>query len=230
LYAHEFFDEVTVGFEEAADFAFFAVVEVHFEAAGVAFANFGSGDDFFCLEEFAFVLDPVEEFRDVRLVKIAVEDDAVTLHDLVAGMGEPVGEVAVVGEDEEAFAVLVEASGAEHALALEVGGKEVKDGLAAVRVGVGAEEALGFVEDKGDGAGGLGGEGLLVNEDGVVGLTFVAEFSDFSVVADFAVADEGLRFATGTESGVGDDFLKALWFLLGHGSTSVEEGQGCQCC
>ena len=59
---------------------------------------------------------------------------------------------------------------------------------------------------------------------------FIAEFGDFAVVADFAVADEGLRFAAGTESGVGDDFLEALWFLLGHGSTSVEEGRGCQCC
>ena len=200
------------------------------QAAGVAFAGFGGGNDFFRFEKFAFVLDPVEEFRDVRLVEIAVEDHAVTLHNLVAGVGESVGEVAVVGEDEEAFAVLVEASGAEHALALEVGGEEVKDGLSAVGVGVGAEEALGFVEDEGDGAGGLGGEGLLVNEDGVFGLTFIAEFGDFAVVADFAVADEGLRFAAGTESGVGDDFLEALWFLLGHGSTSVEEGRGCQCC
>lgn len=221
MYADEFFDEVAVGFEEATDFAFLAVVEVDFEAAGVAFADFGGGDDFFGSKEFAFVFDAVEEFGDVGFVEIAVQDDAVFFDDLVAGVGEAVGEVAVVGEDEEAFAVFIEASGAEHALALEVGREEFEDGLSSVGVAVGAEEAFGFVENEGDGSGGFGGDGFFVNEDGVVGESFVAEFGDFSVVAHFAVADEGFGLAAGTESGVGDNFLEALWCLLGHGSTSV---------
>lgn len=221
LYADEFFDEVPVGFEEAADFAFFAVMEVYFEATGMAFADLGCGNDFFGFEEFAFVFDAVEEFGYVGFIEIAVQDDAVFFDDLIAGVGEAVGEVAVVGDDEEAFAVLIEASGAEHALALEVGGEEFEDGLSTMGVDVGAEEAFGFVEDKGDWACVFGGDGFFVNEDGIVGLSLVAEFGDFAVVSYFAVADEGFGLAAGTETGIGDNFLEALWCLLGHGSTSV---------
>lgn len=145
LYANEFFNEVSVCFEEAADFTFFAVVEVNFEAAGVAFADFGGRDDFFCFEEFAFVFDSVEEFLDVGFIEVSMENDAVFFYDLAAWVGEAVGEVAVVGEDEEAFAVFIEATGTEHALSLEVAGEEFEDGLPAVGIGVGAEEAFGFV-------------------------------------------------------------------------------------
>lgn len=230
LYADEFFDEVTVGFEEATDFAFFAVVEVDFEASGVAFTDLGSGKDFLGFEEFALVFDAVEEFGDVGFVEIAVQDDAITFDDLITGVSESMGEVSVIGKDEEAFAVLVEASGAEHALPLEVGREEIKNGLSAVRVGVGAEEAFGFIEDEGDRSGALGGEEFFINGDGVGGEAFVAELSDFPIVAHFALANEGLGFAAGAESGVGDNFLEALCFGFRHGSTSVERGRGCQCC
>ena len=230
LYANEFFDEVTVGFEEAAHFAFFAVVEVDFEASGVPFTDLGSGEDFLGFEEFAFVLDAVEEFGDVGFVEIAVQDDAITFDNLIAGVGQSMGEVSVVGKDEEAFAILVEASGAEHALPLEVGREEVKNGLSAVRVGISAEKAFGFIEDEGDRSGALAGEGFFINGDGVTGEAFVAELGDFPVMAHFALAYEGFGFAAGAKSGVGDNFLEALCFGFRHGSTSVERGRGCQCC
>ena len=224
LCADEFFDEVTVGFEEATDFTFFSVVEVDFQAAGMTFAHFEGGEDFFGPKEFAFVFHPVEEFGDIGFIEVAVEDHAVALDDLVAGVGESVGEVAVVGDDQESFAVLVETSGAEHALSLKVGREEIKDGLSSMGVAVGAEEAFGFIEDEGDRSGGFRGDGFFINEDGVAGEAFVAQFGDFPIVAHFAVADEGFRFAAGTEAGIGDNFLEALCFGFRHGSTSLERG------
>jgi hypothetical protein len=90
---------------------------------------------------------------------------------------------------------------------LEVGREEVKDGLSAVGVGVGAEEAFGFVENEGDGSGALGGDVFFVYGDRVGKKAFIAEFGNFAVVSDSAVTDEGFRFATGTQAGIGDNFL-----------------------
>lgn len=214
LYADEFLDEISVGFKEAAHFAFFAVVEVYFEAAGMSFAHVGRGDDFFCFEKITIIFNPVEQFGDVGFIEIAVQYDAVTFNDLIAGVGQSMGEVAIVGDDEESFAVFIEAPRAKHALALEVGREEFKDGLTTVRVGVGAKKALRFIEDEGHGASGFGGKRLLVDEDGISREPFVAQLCDFPVVAHCAVFNQALRFTARTQARVGDDFLEAFCFFF----------------
>ena len=65
-------------------------------------------------------------------------------------MGQLVGEVTVVGQNEQAFAVFIESTGAEHSLPLKVGRKQVEDGPICVGVGVGVEKALRFVHGHGN--------------------------------------------------------------------------------
>lgn len=70
-------------------------------------------------------------------VEGAIEGDLVFLFDFEAGMGESKGEVAVVGEDEEAFAFEIES--ADVVDARPVWGQEIEDGAAFFFVGGGAD-------------------------------------------------------------------------------------------
>ena len=86
LHTDQFFDEIAVGFEESPDLSFFAMMEVHFESAPVAVPDCGSGDDFFGFEEVALILDTSQQLWNILFVKIAVQDDAVALDHLGAGV------------------------------------------------------------------------------------------------------------------------------------------------
>ena len=195
MYAHEFFDVVALRFEKAADFAFFAMMEVDFQAAQVVVSNGGCGDDFFGFEQFPFVLDAVEQGRDVCFVEFTVEKHAVALDDTSGGMGQLVGEVTVVGQNEQAFAFFIESTGAEHSLPLKVGRKQVEDGAIRVGVGVGAEKALRFVHGHGNRRCFRGVETFVFNKYFVSGKCFVAEANSFAIDADRSVFDQALGFA-----------------------------------
>ena len=116
--ADEFFDKVTVGFEEATHLTLLAVVEVHFEPTLVAFADLRGWNDFFSFKKVAFVFGACEEFLGVGFVKITMQNDTVTFDYLIAGVREAIGQVAVVCDDEKTFAVFIEASCAKKAQAL----------------------------------------------------------------------------------------------------------------
>jgi hypothetical protein len=74
-----------------------------------------------------------------RAIVGAVEEDLVLLLDLETRMGEAEAEVAIIGEDEKALAVEIEAADVEQAG--PVGGHQLEDRAAIVGIGGGAEEA-----------------------------------------------------------------------------------------
>ena len=123
------------------------MVQVHLEAAFVAFADGRCRDDS-CFEEITLKIDTVEQFRDVGFVEVAVQYDSVALDDLGARVGEPMGEVSVVRDNQQTLAVLVEAARAEQALALQVGGQQFEDCVLGMRVGIGAGVAFRLVHDQ----------------------------------------------------------------------------------
>ena len=109
--------------------------------------------------------DAVAELVDRRLGRFAADFDEVGFFDAGGGTGEGVGEVAVVGHEQEAFAGVIEAADGEDALA---GFEEVRDGGAVFGVAGGGDVAFWFVEDVV--AGTLGAvEELAVDADVVVG-------------------------------------------------------------
>ena len=119
------------------------------------------------------------------------EHDEVALGDLLAGVGEALGEVAVGGEDDEALGVFVEAAGAEKAVFGEFGREKGEDRLGVVRVVVGADEAAGFVHGDGDFRLHGGGADLTAVDDDFIrgGVDFLAEFGGAAVYPDFSLRD-----------------------------------------
>src|SRR5215203_4167374 len=90
-------------------------------------------------------LDALAELAQRRLVhRRAADDGAVGLGHLERRVGEAVGELPVVGEQDQAGAVGVEAADRIEAA---VGLDEVDDRLAAVRVAGGRDDSLRLVED-----------------------------------------------------------------------------------
>ena len=195
LYAHEFFDEVVLRFEEASNFAFFTVVEVDFEAAQMVVSNRGCGDDFLGFEEFSIAFNAVEQNGDVCLIEFTVEEHTVALDDSAGGMSQLVGEVAVVGQDEEAFAIFIETSGAKHPLPLEVGGEQVEDGALRMGIGVGAEKAFGLIHGHGHGRCLLNVEPLIFYKYVVFRKSLVAKANSLAVDSNGSVFDQALGFA-----------------------------------
>ena len=96
----EFFNEVTVSFEEATHFALLTVVEVDFKATLVAFTCLRGWNDFFSFKKIAFVFGARKEFWDVCFIEITVQNDTVVLDFLIPGVRETMGQVSVVGYDE----------------------------------------------------------------------------------------------------------------------------------
>ena len=195
LYAHEFFDEVVLRFEEASNFAFFTVVEVDFEAAQMVVSNRGCGDDFLGFEEFSIAFNAVEQNGDVCLIEFTVEEHTVAFDDTPGRVGQLMGEVAVVGQDEQALAVFVESTGAEHPLPLKIGWEQVEDGAIGVWIGIGAEEALGLIHGHGQGRYLGDVEPFVFYKYVVFGKCFVAEADGFAVDPNGSVIDQALGFA-----------------------------------
>lgn len=182
LDADEALDFVSEAVEHVADLAVEALCEGDAEGA------WGEGLDVLALGVAAWDGESVCEFFGVSGVVGAVEGDVVDFGDFVAGMGEGVGPGAVVGDEEEAFALFVEAADVEGAG--PVAGEELVDGFFGVLWGGGAGVAFGFVEDGVDGAG--WGERASAVGDGVGGVDLGGEGAgDLAVDGDEALEDEG---------------------------------------
>jgi hypothetical protein len=146
----------------------------------------------------AFDPDSTQHFFPVLDLEGFVEGDLVFLVDVAAGMGEGVGKVAVVGDEQKAFAFHVEASHVEDARPFW--GKEVKDGSAVALVACGADITLGFVERGGELLGGV--KDALSSFDDVPRLDLGGKIGDdMAVDPDFAVLDELFDSAAGAEAG-----------------------------
>ena len=152
--------------------------------------------------------DAVAELVDRRVRGLAADFDEVGFLDAGGGAGEGVGEVAVVGHEEEAFARVVEAADGEYALASF---EEVGDGGAMFGVAGGSDVALRLVENVVAGA--LGAMEELAVDANVVagGVRFGAEFGDgLAVDLDASGDDELFGLAARGDAGGGDDFLQTL--------------------
>ena len=124
-----------------------------------------------------------------------MQNDAITLDDFLTGVGQSVGEVTVVGYDEQALAVLVEAARTKEALAPEFGWEQVEDSAFGVGIGVGAEHALRLVHDECDRALFFAQYRFVVDENSGIWGRFVSQLSDFPIHADIALFDLALGLA-----------------------------------
>ena len=103
--ANEFGDAETEGLQHETDLAFEAGLENHGETAGRdAFAVFSAR-----LADFGNV-DAFDQLKENLGLVVLVDGDLVFLFELLGRMGQLLGEIAVIGENEEAFRVEVKAA------------------------------------------------------------------------------------------------------------------------
>ena len=221
--AANFFDVVADFLEHFANLAVAALDEDHFVPGIVGLAEKaeagGGGHDAALIAAggrraglsdlgTAIDHDAVAELVDRRERGFTADFDEVGFLDAGGGAGEGVGEVAVVGHEEEAFARVVEAANGKDALASF---EEVGDGGAVFGVAGGGDVALRFVENVV--ARTLGAMEELAVDANVVagGVGFGAEFGDgLAVDLDAAAGDQLFGLAARGDAGGGNDFLQAL--------------------
>lgn len=210
--AFEFLDRASDGGEEAADLTISAFLQAEFEDRSIAVAlvdrHTDAGGarraDRLALATFGEV-DAALDLLRVGIAQAALHDGVVGFLDAEAGVSEAIGELAVVGEQEESGGVVVEPSDGEEA---DGGGmlNQVKDGSSRVALlgACGAEGVRGLVEhDVEEARGGL--DGLASNFDAIArGIDPRRACADGRAVdADEALLDEGLAGSARGDAGVG---------------------------
>lgn len=199
--------------KHAADLAIHALVEGEFEK-GVGGAASEDADPAWGSSALG-EMDAGHELLEVFGRDAAGDVGLVSLGDAVAGMSELRGEVAVVGQDEEALGVGIEASDGVDALVNA--GEEVEDGEAAVGVGRGGEVAEGLIEKEVGDAFGL--DASAVDADVIASQGgLVADSDDAAIDGDASLGNEALTGTAAAVAGVGEDFMKAFFHESGASS------------
>ncbi len=126
----------------------------------------------------------------------------------IARVGQDVGQIAVVGHDQQAVSVFVEAAHREYPLAYA--SHQVEHGFAAKRIVGGTHATCGLVEQIVDEF--LARQGLAVDCNGRdLRVDLQAHLDDcFAVDADSAFGDDLFAFAAGGDPGAGENFLQSL--------------------
>jgi hypothetical protein len=132
--------------QQAADFAVAAFVEHHFEERG--FRPPGSDLHVLGVGDAFGQVDAVVQFGEHVALNLSGHLDLIDFLDAVAGMGEPVGQLAVVGHEDQSFARYVEPTNAKNPR--RVGRKQVGDAWPAGRVARRADDADRLVDGKVD--------------------------------------------------------------------------------
>ena len=202
-------DVVAEGFEDAADDAVLARVDLdaEFAVVGVDIFEFVGGDG--AVGKF----DAAQDGLAVLFGEGTVEVDLVDLLLVVGGMRQALGHLAVVGEEEDTGGVLVKPADGEYAYRGLA--EQVHHGLLRMRVAGGGDIAAGLVHDHIDFF--LSLETLAVEAD-VVGedIDLGAEFGDdFAVDGDAAGLDQTVGFPAGADARIGDVFVEADNLLHG---------------
>jgi hypothetical protein len=169
-------------------------------------ADFG-GRGFYAAVVLEGDVDAGAEACEGFFVGTAADFDEIFFGDVRAGFRKFLGEGAVVGEEEEAFAGVVEAADGIDALGERA--EKLHDGGAALGIRDGGYVAFGFVEHEVEEA--LGRlDGFAIDADGVsIGIGLGAEFGDdLAVEGDAARGDDLFGFAAGGDAGGGEDFLE----------------------
>src|SRR5579871_572250 len=152
-------------------------------------------------------LDPFREADRLLAPHKALRADAVDLGNVVAGMGETVGELAVVGEEQEARGIGVQAAYREDALLYL--GNQFQYGMLRMGITDRAHVADRFVQHDVDGFGWGDGDGLAVYAERI-GLRVDpgSEFADgLAVDLDPTLRYQGLAGAPRGDSGGGEHLL-----------------------
>jgi hypothetical protein len=207
--------------EHAADFAVHALGEDEFDPGGLSLL--ADDADGFGLGLAFGEPDALGELSELLGLGPAGDEDLVGFGDAVAGVREALGEFTVVGEEDEAGGGFVEPS--DRIDALGPVGDEVDDARAAGGVGVGGDDALGLVDGVVDEA--FGGDRFAIDFDARgAGIDLGSELADDGAIdGDAALEDELFAGAAGSESGVGEELVKAflgrcdgfVWSDIGHG-------------
>ena len=205
----DFFDVMTNVLEHAADLAIAAFDENDFvPGIGSVFekADFGrSGFDAATIVESDG--DPVTEALKRLSAGTAADFDVIGFGDVRGGLGELLGEGAVVGHEEKALAGVIEAAYGIEALGLVA--HELHDGGAAFGIADRGDIAFGLVQQEIDETL-CRLERLAIDGDGVrAWIGFGAELGDdLAVDGDATREDELFSFAAGGEAGGGEEFLE----------------------
>lgn len=158
--------------------------------------------------------DAGAELLDLFFRQSAIGLDDVGFDDIGAFVHDGIGEVAIIGKQQEAFGVIIETADGVNALldALEV----VGDGGAALGVAHGGDDAVGLVHGEVEEMAGRVEE-FAVDLDVIGGeVGFGAESGDgLAIDANAALEDHFLGVAAAGDAGLGDDFLKAFEGQLG---------------
>ena len=127
--------------QHAADFAVFTFVQHHDHVGAVAPLAFDL--DRLDLAETIGQVNAAFELREAGLLGFAGDADQVGLFDAVTRMSQPVGELAIVGHQDQSFAVAIEAADRENSL---LGRDQVDDAHPAAGVEVGRDDAHRLVD------------------------------------------------------------------------------------
>ncbi len=158
--------------------------------------------------------------------KRAVEENLVFFFHLIAWVGECEGEIAIVGDHEEAFAFFVEASDVVDTRPIVR--DEIENGASTGLIGGRADETFGFVDDCVNVL--LGFDGPVTDFDDIPGGNGGGEGGDdLSVDADGAFRDEGFDGASGSKSGGGEVTIQAHPATRTDGRLGVERERRWSC-
>jgi hypothetical protein len=206
--AAEFLDLMTDAGQETPYFAVAAFIENHFEDRRSLAPAFD-----------AYMLGAGKTFGQVHTAMQLSNRFAfdlpgnlylVNLLDTVTRMGEPVGQLSIVGDEDETFAGDIEPANWEHAGG--VWGKQVDDARPAGGVASGCHDAFRLIHGKVDEL--RTAQRFAVDADFLfLRIDARAEFRHHLVI-DFDAAFEDQLFALATtgDTGGGEDFLEAIAF------------------
>jgi hypothetical protein len=198
--------------EHSADLAFLALGQNQLELRGLSLSVNDSsalGADFALGKPNAFG-QPRDQFR----ARKTGDEGAIDLLDAIARMCQPVCQLAVIGQDQEAGAILVQSADGVNALGDLM--QEIDNPRASGGIRIGRDISLGFVDGKIDR--GFESDWLAVNRDtSSIRIDPRAELPDHPTVhSDSALEDQLLATPPGSQAGVGEDFLEPLGlFRLG---------------
>lgn len=152
----------------------------------------------FHLGSAAFDVNAAKELGDQGAVKILIERDVILLLDLMRGVREFLRKVAVVGQNEETLAVLVETANVKKAA--DVVGEEIEDVLPLKFVRASADVSGGLIEN--DVSMRLGSDHASADADAVVrGDESGQALDGLAIHGDATLANEVFARATGPETG-----------------------------
>ena len=207
-------------FEDALDLAVLALAQAEREPEIVALDPVERGLD-------GAVLHPVDGHALLEPVEVGLGDVAEGAHPVAAqpagiGVGDHLGEPAVVGEKQQPLGVDVEPADGDDPR--QVVGEPVEHGRAPFRVTGGGDDAARLVQQPEPGAL-AGGQGLAVDRDAVgFGDVDRRRGQDLAVEGDAAGLDHRLGVAAGSDAGAGDGLGDAL--ALGRGGLVRGRGRG----